>query len=300
MCKDPVLQGLHGQNIKWVGEEGAWYALFVDEEIDMQVNVRTTGPLPEDFPNRQYVTGVSILHHGHSMVIEVIEPYSGDTPGCPDGVFPCLADGGLRFVVDGQESNAFLSPIRNEIVEDAFELSSSNLPLECHEFGGGEEWELLYEEMRRGDRELAEPSFEEWVLSYPHMVAPEWCAKYISEIGLADEQSKQSVLRIVTADVIIRFSVGVNHRQPGKIDRFGRELPELDFWQSSVGLYGINLDNERLTGILGETARPVRDTNGEVITKGIKAMRGIVADYRVSSPVGKNFALLHKDVSTMP
>ena len=92
----------------------------------------------------------------------------------------------------------------------------------------------------------------------------------------------------------VRFSAGVNHRHGGKIDRFGRELPELDFWQSSVGLSGINLENEHLTGIWGETARPVQDTNGHVITKGINALRGTVADYRVSGPTGMDFALLHK------
>ena len=265
----------------------------MDEEIDMQVNVRTTGPLPEDFPNRQYVTGVSILQHGHSLVIKVIEPYSSDTPGCPESFFPCLADGGLRFVVDGKVSQRLARPTRNEKVGRIFEVSSSNLPVECREFGGGEEWELLYEEMRRGDRELAEPSFEEWVLSFPHKVAPEWCAKYVSDTGLADVQSKQSVLKIATADIVVRFSIGVNHRHGGKVDRFGRELPELDFWQSSVGLSGINVENEHLTGMLGETSRPVQDTNGHVITKGIDAIRGTVADYRVSGPVGKDFGLLH-------
>ena len=145
----------------------------MDEEIDMQVNVRTTGPLPKDFPNRQYVTGVSILQHGHSLVIEVIKPYSSDTPGGPESFFACLADGGLRFVVDGKVSQRLTRPIRNKKVGGIFKLSSSNLPVECREFGGGEEWELLYEEVRRGDKELTEPSFEEWVLSFSHKVAPD-------------------------------------------------------------------------------------------------------------------------------
>ena len=154
--------------------------------------------------------------------------------------------------------------------------------------------------MRRGDRELATPSFEEWLLSFPHKVAPEWCAKYVSEIGQADVQSKQSVLKLATADIVVRFSIGVNHPHGGKTDRFGRELPELDFWQSSVGLSGINLENEHLTGMLGETSRPVQDTNGHVITKVVDAPRGTVAAYRVSGPAGKDFGLLHLDVSTTP
>lgn len=181
-----------------------------------------------------------------------------------------------------------------------FDLSSSNLPIECHEFGGGQEWKIVYEEMRRGQRNLAEPGFEEWVLSFPHMVANDWCAKYVWEKGLADVQSDHSVIKIATTDMVVRLSVGVNHRYSGKIDRFGRDLPELDFWQSSVGLVGIDLENEYLTGILGETARPVRDANGHVITKGVDALRGTVADYRVSGPVGTDFALLREEASTTP
>ena len=273
---------------------------------------------------------MSILQHGHSLVIEVIEPYSGDTPGCPESVFPCLADGGLRSVIDGKVSQRLARPTRNEKVGGIFEVSSSNLPVECREFGGGEEWELLYEEMRRGDRELTEPSFkewvlsfphkvasewelrcvemtgsllkpsfEEWLLSFPHKVAPEWCAKYVSENGLADVQSKQSVLKIATADIVVRFSVGVNHRHGGKTDRFGHGLPELDFWQSSVRLSGINVENEHLR-MLGETSRPVQDTNGHVIAKGVDALRGTMTDCRVSGPAGKDFGLLHLDVSTTP
>ena len=294
MCKDPILQGLRDQYVKWVGEEGAWYALFLDEDIDAQVNVRSTGPLPEDFPDRQYITGVSILSQGHSLVFEVIDPYSGETPGCPDGIFPCLVEGGIRILVDGEESNALLSPTRDETIVDTFEVSSSNLPTECREFGGGKEWAHVYSEKRRGERELAVTSFEDWVMLFPHMVAPQWCAKYISENGLADVQSKQAVIKISMPDVTVRFSIGVNHRSSGKVDRFGRELPELDFWQTSVALIGVDSNNEHLTGMLGETARPVRDKNDHVITKGLDALRGTISDYRVSGPLGTEFALLHE------
>ena len=61
-----------------------------------------------------------------------------------------------------------------------------------------------------------------------------------------------------------------------------------------VGLDGLSLDNESLTGILGETARPVLDKDGYKIMQGHGAIRGTVEDYRVSSPLGTDFALLTK------
>ncbi|MEP4900176.1 MAG: hypothetical protein ABJX82_00025, partial [Paracoccaceae bacterium] len=89
------MTGLSGQSLEWSGEDGGWYALIQDEGV--QINVRLTAPLAKDFPNRQLVTGVSVLSgEGHSFVVEVQNPYSVETSGCPNGVHPCLADGALR------------------------------------------------------------------------------------------------------------------------------------------------------------------------------------------------------------
>ncbi|CAN0416580.1 unnamed protein product, partial [Ascophyllum nodosum] len=97
VCFDPHLQGLRGQHIEWAGIDGGWYALVRDDEEDLQINVRTTSPLPHDFPERGFITGLAVLSEGHSLVIEVTDPYSASTPGCSSGVSPCLADGGLSF-----------------------------------------------------------------------------------------------------------------------------------------------------------------------------------------------------------
>ena len=101
-CFDPHLQGLRGQHIEWVGVDSGWYALVTDKEDDLQINVRTTAPSPTDFPDRQFITGVAILSHGHSLIIEVKDPYTVKTPGCSGDVSPCLADGGLSVSVDGE------------------------------------------------------------------------------------------------------------------------------------------------------------------------------------------------------
>ena len=78
----------------------------------------------------------------------------------------------------------------------------------------------------------------------------------------------------------------------GDLDWDGRVLPDLEFWQMDVGLDGLSLENESLSGLLGETARPVLDTNGDPVMKGPESFRGTVEDYRMSGPLGTDFALL--------
>ena len=51
-------------------------------------------------------------------------------------------------------------------------------------------------------------------------------------------------------------------------------LPCIDFRQMDVGLTGLILNNEHLSGILGETARPVFDENGREIMEAHGAFRG--------------------------
>lgn len=293
MEKDPILHGLRGQTVKWAGAEGGWYSLFVDKESGLQVNVRPTGPLPEKFPERQYLTGIAVLSRGHSLAIEVKDPYSISTSGCPANVSPCLADGALRISVDGEEEEDLLAVTMGEQVTDDIYLSASNLPTECREFGGGHAWANMLSKRLKGQRYLpGQEKFEDWVVASSHnAVSPESCAEYVSERGLMGVVSKQSVLRIITQDVVVRFGVGVNHRRGGKVDGLGRDLPELDFWQGSVELTGVSLEHENLSGMLGETARPVIDEYGREVLEGLGALRGAVEDYRVAGSEGTDFAL---------
>ena len=61
---DPHMQGLRGQRIDWSGVDGGWYSLVEDENADLHVNVRLTAPLPDEFPDRQLVTGLTIMSEG--------------------------------------------------------------------------------------------------------------------------------------------------------------------------------------------------------------------------------------------
>ncbi len=292
---DPHMTGLHGQKIDWSGVDGGWYSLIKDDDTDVNINVRVTAPLPEEFPDRQLVTSLAILSEGHSLVIEVENPYTIDTGGCPEGVSPCLANGGLRIIVDGEEMDELLRFSRDVSVADgAMTVSAANLPVECRQFGGDRIWARLFQEMIEGRRQLrGDESFEEWILSHDHsMAAPGWCSKYIVENHLADLQSNHAVFKIETRTLTVRLNAGVNYQGNGELNWDGRVLPDLEFWQMDVGMDGLDVDNPALSGLLGETARPVYDENGKEVMEGFGAFRGTVDDYRVSGALGVHFALL--------
>lgn len=293
LCDDPHMTGLSGQSLEWSGDDGGWYSLIRGEEV--QINVRLTAPLAKDFPNRQLVTGVSVLSgNAHYFVVEVNDPYSVETSGCPNGVRPCLADGALRIAVDGSEPIELLGPVEDAQLHDGLTLSTSNLPLECWQFGGSSLWLTKYEDIMSRSRSLVAETFEEWVLKFANenMAAPDWCAKFISEQALVDVQSTHAVLKIATPSVTVRINVGINHQGGGEQDWDGRVLPDLDFWLMNMGLEGLDI-GDPLSGILGETARPVLDHSGNPIMTGIEAIRGTVEEYRVSGALGVDFQLLN-------
>lgn len=103
--------GLLGRKIDWSGEEGNWDAIMHDG-VEKQIAVHVTAPLPEEFPGRQLITGVSLVSAGgHSLVIEANNPYTTETAGCPpDRIVPCLAEGSLRITVDGEQTDSLVSP----------------------------------------------------------------------------------------------------------------------------------------------------------------------------------------------
>ena len=236
---------------------------------------------------------MAVISKGHSLVVEVKDPHTVETEGCSD-VSPCLANGGLRVSVDGEVVNSLDGPTKDVHLPGAIELSSSNLPAECREFGGRKVWARMQKDMLRGRRQLSATStFEDWLLSFTNMVAPEYCAAFVANSDLSKVQSDQALLRIVTPTAVVRLSAGINHRRAGKTDRFGRDLPELDFWQMGVGVEGLSLGHKSLNGLLGGTARVVLDAEGKEVLEGAQALHGTIKDYRVSDAESTDFTLLH-------
>ena len=284
------MDGLSGQAIDWSGEDGGWYALIQDKELGLHINVRVNVPLLQEFPRRRLVTGVSVLFAEHSFVVEANSPYSTGTSGCPLGVSPCLASGALTFAVDNEHPAAPLGLLDGTRFHNGLILSATNVPLECGQFGGGSIWATTYEEMLQEQRSFIGETFGEWVIKFRDMAAPDWCAKYVMERGLADVQSTHAVLRIETPLAAVRVSVGPNYRGGGEDSWDGRTFSDLDFWQLDVGLEGLHVGNS-LSGILGETTRPSLDNKGKAIMSGPGALRGVAEDYRVSGALGVEFAL---------
>ncbi|CAM9656990.1 unnamed protein product [Ectocarpus sp. 8 AP-2014] len=226
------MRGLRGQRIDWYGVDGGWFSLIKDENADLNVNIRVTAPLPDEFPNRQLMTGLTVLWEGHSLVIEVASPYTIDTDGCPEGVSPCLANGGLRTYVGGQEADELLRFSRYVPVGDgAITVSASNLPVECRQFSGDKMWSNMCKDVNNGRRRLlGGESLEKWILRYDHsMPARRWCAKYIADNDLADLQSTHAIFKIKASTVTVQLNAGVNYQGEGTLDWDGRVLPDLEF-----------------------------------------------------------------------
>ena len=295
--------GMLGQKFDWSGQDKGWYSLVSDGQ-DFQLNVRVAAPMPEEFPDRQLVSAISILSPGgRSFVIEVKNPYTIDTVGCgseADSPLPCLANGALRFVVDGVEHGGLQLPGQAvELPGDRF-VSSANLPAECRRFGGDRIWAAQYVDMIGTQRSLRgyEEKFDEWILQEENMAAPTWCAKFLQEDGLPGllaVQSNHAIFHVVTPTASLRINIGVNHQ-----DRVTSEdganvlVPQLDFWQADVGVERSSFSNT-VSGMLGETSRPVFNENGLPILEGIGAIRGTPEDYRVDGPLGVEFELLRNE-----
>ncbi|CAN0369511.1 unnamed protein product, partial [Ectocarpus sp. 12 AP-2014] len=104
--------------------------------------------------------GISVISEGHSLVLEVTNPYKADmNGGCPDGMpTPCLANGGLSVTVDGEKNvdhSPLLHPIRGEMLPGgSVEVSAANLPVECWQFGGDKIWARHYADITAQGRRM--------------------------------------------------------------------------------------------------------------------------------------------------
>jgi len=120
-------------------------------------------------------TGLSVQttdadDYNHSIVIEVKDPHSLKS-SCPAGVSPCLADGSLRVVLDGEE--ALQAPGTVHLGEDV-QISAVTLPGACRSFGFEKVRYCSRKGLeRKGDitvdygfRAMALPAFHGWVACF--------------------------------------------------------------------------------------------------------------------------------------
>ncbi|CAM9288994.1 unnamed protein product [Ectocarpus sp. 8 AP-2014] len=292
MCGDPHMTGFLGQKFDFTGEDGGWYSVIADS--NMNVNMRVTSPVA-DLPEITYITGLSVLTTDtdgleHSIVIEVAEPHDLDS-SCPVGVSPCLADGALIVLLDGEES--LLAP-GTVVLGGDVEVSAANLPGACRSFGFEKYWERKkLENARAGRRLRTTPSMGEWILEDPTATNMDECAEYVAraeaeEGGVFAHQSEHASFQIVTPKATVRLSHGRLHqiamRDP--TDRF--DLPDHLTWQMNMAIHHEEVSHAA-KGILGQTFVPTRDADGKSIMTGLEAIRGTEEDYRVDGALGVDF-----------
>lgn len=125
-----------------------------------------TSPLPE-VPTITYITGLAVVttdNNGmdHSIVITVKDPHSLDS-SCSAEVSPCLADGSLRVVLDGEET---LFGPGSVVLGEEVAVSAVNLPGACRSFGFERYWERKKQERALHGRRVqnVQLNMGEWIL----------------------------------------------------------------------------------------------------------------------------------------
>ena len=300
---DPHMVGLLGQKLDWAGADNEWYCLFSDG-LNFHVNVRLSAPMPEEFPDKQLVSAMSVQTDDglHSLLIEVKNPYSTDTDGCfQESSAPCLADGGLRILVDGVESAALQAPAENVLLPggegqssaSAVVVSSTNLPAEYRPFGGNRVWAAQFAGKTIDHRQLHSGSvpFHEWILQPDTLAAPTWCANFLEEgvsDGLLAMWSKHATFRVETPVASVKINVGVNYQDLETNPDGTVTVPRLEFWQTDLGFHDFTL-SDSVAGLLGDTSRWVLDDEGMPVTSGLGALHGSVSSYRVAGAFARDF-----------
>ena len=301
---------LQGQKINWAGVDNAWYCLL-SYGSDLHLNIRVSVPMPEEFPDRKLISAVSILTDDglQSLVVEVKNPYSTNTDGCPkDSPVPCLADGGLRILVDGEEPAALQAPSENVRLPGSYPVivSTANLPAECRPCDGDRIWATQFADSTTNRRNLRSDAvaFEQWILQPDNLAAPTWCAKFLEEggsAGLLSTRSEHATLRVETPVASVRINVGVNYQELETAPDGTMLVPELEFWQTDVTFDGLLLSNN-VAGLMGDTSRFVSDdkehfvldSEGRPVLSGPGTLHGPVESYRVAGPFDRDVEKLHR------
>ena len=281
------MMGFRGQKFDFVGEDNGWYTVISDLP-HMHLNMRVTSPVPS-VPEITYITAISIITKDtdgldHTIAIYVANPHSLES-SCPLGTSPCLADGALKVVVDGEE--VLLAP--GEVtVAPGVAIAAVNLPGACRTFGFEKYWERKKLELLDTSRRTlvstnAMQDMSDWVLSDLTMTNKVECAEYVASVtavggaGMFAKQSEHASFQILTTSATVRLSHGRLHQLPMRDPTDHFDLPDHLTWQMNTALEHsvINID---ATGILGETMVPTVDANGVSIMQGMGAIRGTQED----------------------
>lgn len=232
-------------------------------------------------------------------MLEVKDTYTTITDGCPkDSTVPCLADGGLRILVDGEQSAAMQAPVEHVRLprSSPVVVSSTKLPAECHPFGGDRIGATKFAEMT-DHRSLrsGSVSFTDWSLQPDALAAPTWCAKFLEEggtAGLLSTTTQHATLRVETLFVTVRINFCVNYQDLDTVLDGNVLVLELQFWQTNLGFDDLEVSGD-VAGLMGDASRYVIDDEGGAATGGLGALHAPVESYRVAGPFKRDFEKLH-------
>ena len=286
------MTGFRGQKFDFAGEDNGWYALISDLPY-MHVNMRITSPV-SSVPEITYITGLSIVTTDtdgleHTIIISVVNPHILES-SCPVGTDPCLADGALNVVVDGED--VLLAP--GEVtVAPGVSIAAINLPGACRSFGFEKYWERKkLERFGQSGRRLglgnAMQDMSDWILADPTATNKVECAEYVDRsttgdgVSLFAKQSEHVSFQIMTPTATIRLSHGRLHQLPTRDPTDQFDLPDHLTWQMNMAIdhHDMSLD---ATGILGETLVPTISANGTPIMQGMGAIRGRQEDCKYAN-----------------
>ena len=285
------MTGFRGQKFDFTGSDNGWYAV-VSDLPNVHLNMRVTSPV-SSVPEITYITGISLVTMDadgmhHTVTVSVTDPHSLES-ACPVGMSPCLADGALTVVTDGEE--VFLAP--GEVtLAPGVAISAVNLPGPCRSFGFENYWERKKLELggqagRRLNSINTMEDMSKWIMSDPTATNMAECAEYVAhatafgEIGLFDHQSEHSSFQIISPTLNIRLSHGRLHQVPRRDPTDQFDLPDHLTWQMNLAIDHSELSLDA-TGILGETLVPTVGVSGAPIMKGMDAIRGTQDDCKYS------------------
>ena len=102
------MSGFKGQQFDFTGKEGTWYALVHDRNT--AINTRITAPVP-DVQDITYITGLGLSLTGTDSIVHTVEividnPHDLNPTCDTSNGAPCLADGALTVLVDGEHAGA--------------------------------------------------------------------------------------------------------------------------------------------------------------------------------------------------
>jgi len=290
---DPIIMGVKGQQFKFDGRDGGWYANLAAKELQWNMRFKKFDTCPEG--DDMFVSSLAYsFDGGESKILIAATPVA--IPQCQQEGAVCLGDGTLHISFDGGETfvsnpNDYTFSLRSRLVAHNTYAACSKKWFDYNLSVAKQEQHL-----RRGDedpRRQLQATSKKTSLDYlteekRSMINPTECEQWMQERlernDLFLQDGEWSTIHIETPAVSLHLEYRRNNAHK-KVD--GQcQFQSLDSWMTNVSP---SLHNDVWNGILGETR-----LGDETDTDRFKILRGKQdTDYEVDGPFGRYFPALH-------